>query len=770
MKKIFTIFSLLLLCSTVALADEEKVIIADDITNGTVSYAIDGSTVTLTVTPAEGYYLEALHAVKTINVSNIAGTRAEGPAMGAYTLSRTSQSADLSAVATYTFTLPDNLGARVTAEFAARTTITADQITLSGTSFTYDRSVHLPSVQVGSLTSGTDYTVSYSNESAVDAGTYTVTVTGMSRYKGESTASWTINKRKVSVSAVAQTKAFGDDDPALTYNVEGLLEGDELTGALSRVEGEDVDEYDITQGTLAASNNYDLTFTDAKFTITKRPLTITAEDKTKVFGTEDPELTFKVEGLLDGDEIPGALVRAEGENVGEYAITQGTVTANSNYNISFVPGKFTITAATINMTVTPCMADYDGKAHTIVVNAGSDVTVKFGTVEGTYNLTEVPTFTDAGKYTVYYQAEKTNYATVTSSAKVIINKKKVTVAAQNNTKVYGQTDPELIYTADGLLGSDALTGALSRVAGEDVNEYDITQGTLAASDNYSITFTGAKFTITKRPLTITAEAKSKVEGAQDPELTYTVEGLVEGDKLTGALARAEGETVGEYVITQGSLAASNNYSVTFTGAKFTITAAENPNKPNESVVDPNKTTQENDELFYELDPKLQESIGKNIDVEIGVSGYASQNVSVNNGNIIFEQGESSADILLMGQKAEDVITMNVEGKVTANSDDLVLVGNSGTRGTRSGNTISLVSGAQYRVLHDGNVVLTLVLTEAPVTISGIHLTSAGSTGISLTPTASTNEGVWHDLNGRKFSSKPTKKGVYIHQGAKVVIK
>ena len=40
--------------------------------------------------------------------------------------------------------------------------------------------------------------------------------------------------------------------------------------------------------------------------------------------------------------------------------------------------------------------------------------------------------------------------------------------------------------------------------------------------NYALTFTGANLTITERPITITADAKSKVYGNADPALTYLV--------------------------------------------------------------------------------------------------------------------------------------------------------------------------------------------------------------------------------------------------------
>ena len=123
-----------------------------------------------------------------------------------------------------------------------------------------------------------------------------------------------------------------------------------------------------------------------------------------------------------------------------------------------------------------------------------------------------------------------------------------------------------------------LTGTLTRAEGEAVGPYAIGQGTLAANGNYIISYIGANLTIGKKTLTVTADAKSKKYGEDDPVLTYTATGLENGDTkesvLTGSLTRVEGDTVGIYAIGQGSLAANDNYTIDFTGAELTIAKTE----------------------------------------------------------------------------------------------------------------------------------------------------------------------------------------------------
>ena len=82
------------------------------------------------------------------------------------------------------------------------------------------------------------------------------------------------------------------------------------------------------------------------WTITRKPITVTAEPKSKVYGEDDPALTYHVNpgGLVGVDTLSGSLTRQVGEDVGIYVITQGTVTnaSNPNYSITYVPANFEI--------------------------------------------------------------------------------------------------------------------------------------------------------------------------------------------------------------------------------------------------------------------------------------------------------------------------------------------------------------------------------------------------------------------------------------------
>ena len=126
------------------------------------------------------------------------------------------------------------------------------------------------------------------------------------------------------------------------------------------------------------------------------------------------------------------------------------------------------------------------------------------------------------------------------------------------------------------MSPDVLSGSLSRAAGSGVGLYAITQNSLTAGANYNLTFVSNNFSITARPITVTANAgQTKVYGASDPTFTYTITtgSLVGSDAFSGSLSRTAGTGVGTYPINQGTLALSANYTLSFVGANFTITKA-----------------------------------------------------------------------------------------------------------------------------------------------------------------------------------------------------
>jgi rhamnogalacturonyl hydrolase YesR len=182
---------------------------------------------------------------------------------------------------------------------------------------------------------------------ASQAGNTTYAATNMDQ-------SFIVSPATLTVSAYSQSKTYGDADPAFTWQITGgsLVSGDSFTGGLTREGGENVGTYAILQGTFTAGANYNLTYTGADLTINQKPIAVTADAKSKVYGDTDPALTWQLTGgsLVSGDSFAGGLTRAAGENAGAHAILQGTLTAGANYNLTYTGADLTISQKAITVT------------------------------------------------------------------------------------------------------------------------------------------------------------------------------------------------------------------------------------------------------------------------------------------------------------------------------------------------------------------------------------------------------------------------------------
>ena len=391
-----------------------------------------------------------------------------------------------------------------------------------------------------------------------------------------------IKKLTITVTPDAgQNKTYGDANPTYTYGfTPALIGSDAFTGALSRDGGENVGNYNITQGDLALSSNYTLSFTTGvQFEIKKLTITVTPDaGQNKTYGDANPTYTYGfTPALIGSDAFTGALSRDGGENVGNYNITQGDLALSSNYTLSFTTGvQFEIKKLTITVTpdagqnktygdanptytygFTPALIGSDAFTGALSRDGGENV--------GNYNITQGD-LALSSNYTLSF----------TTGVQFEIKKLTITVtpdAGQNKT--YGDANPTYTYGfTPALIGSDAFTGALSRDGGENVGNYNITQGDLALSSNYTLSFTtGVQFEIKKLTITVTPDAgQNKTYGDANPTYTYGfTPALIGSDAFTGALSRDGGENVGNYNITQGDLALSSNYTLSFTtGVQFEI--------------------------------------------------------------------------------------------------------------------------------------------------------------------------------------------------------
>ena len=385
-----------------------------------------------------------------------------------------------------------------------------------------------------------------------------------------------VNERSITVAADNQTKVYGRSDPELTYHItSGSLTGsDAFSGSLVREQGENIGTYGISRGTLDLNSNYLITFERADLKITERSVTVTADGKGKIYGESDPELTFQITSgrLIGSDTFSGSLARNAGENAGTYSIGRGTLSLNSNYILNFTGASFEIAPRPVTVKADGIAAVY-GDPYLLTYKVTSGHLVGADSFSGKLSA-------GAGEFAGVYPIHQGslslghNYILTYIGADLVINPRSITVIADSIKKVYGESDPPLTFriTSGSLSGSDTLILELSREKGEDVGAYFIDKSPVELNKNYLIDYKSGIFEITPRPVTVTATARKKVFGEPDPELTYKITSgtLVPDDTFSGTLIRDPGEKVGVYSIKPGDLTLSNNYTLTFIEAYFTI--------------------------------------------------------------------------------------------------------------------------------------------------------------------------------------------------------
>lgn len=220
-----------------------------------------------------------------------------------------------------------------------------------------------------------------------------------------------VNKKLLIVSPIQeQTKIYGDQDPTLEFDFKGFVNQDDgslFFGKLGRRSGENVGNYEIILNGLHAGNNYNvmLDTNRVNFKILPREVSIKINPQRKMYNEADPSFTFDIIGqdLLEGDTILGKLQRVEGEDVGIYAITQGSLTLGENYFMVIEEGIFTISPAVSIITADSIQVYvYDGLPKSIAAHLNH--------TEAELLYAPIKFYTDAGEYEIKIRAPKTkNY-------------------------------------------------------------------------------------------------------------------------------------------------------------------------------------------------------------------------------------------------------------------------------------------------------------------------------------------------------------------------
>jgi len=322
----------------------------------------------------------------------------------------------------------------------------------------------------------------------------------------------------------SHTRVYAAQNPALTGSIEGIQNGDRITATYfcSASVASSAGVYPITASLHdpdAKLGNYSVVVRQATLLVQPAPLAVQADDKSRLYGTENPPLTGTIAGIQNGDNITA-----------EYSTT---ATQNSDVG---------------NYPITPALRDPNNRL------GNYQLTVR----NGTLTISLLPGVLDPSQPSL-------------------------DVTADDNTRAYGSANPLLTGTITGLQNGDNITATWVTSAGDSsgAGVYAIAPVFHDPNDklrNYRLTTHYGVLTVTAASLDVQADNKSRGYGGANPPFTGSIVGLLNDDPILGeyATTATPASPIGSYPITPalndpaGRLA---NYAVTLRHGLLTVKAA-----------------------------------------------------------------------------------------------------------------------------------------------------------------------------------------------------
>ena len=445
------------------------------------------------------------------------------------------------------------------------------------------------------LKEGTDYELSYS-EDVTNAGTVTVTVTGIGNYEGSFEVTYEITKRHVTLTSADDEKVY--DGSALT-NDTVTVGGDKFAkkeGATYNVTGMQIEKgsskntftYTLNEGTLAG--NYDIeTFEGTlKVTAFENEVVVTIKgNKDTVTYDGNPH---SVEGYVITD-ISNKLYKAEYIGVKGYARAEGT--AAGTYKMNLTAQQFSNTSASFDkvtfkvedgaLTINPKSITPDGPDTPDEKKTGITVTAPEGSKYDGEEHKNKPTVTDTKTkatlkegtdYELSYSKDVINAGTVTVTVTGIgnyegsfevtyeITKRNVTLTSGSASKVYDKTaltKDEVTVSGDGFAKYEGatykVTGSRTKVGtSKNTFTYELKSNTTASNYNIEVKFGDLIVTAEDGEVVVTITGHSdsvEYDGNEKSVSGYEVT-ITEGSKYTtsdftfNGTAEAKGTEAGTY--------------------------------------------------------------------------------------------------------------------------------------------------------------------------------------------------------------------------------
>ena len=278
-----------------------------------------------------------------------------------------------------------------------------------------------------------------------------------------------ISPKTLTATADDKNKVMGRSNPVLTISYTGFITGEDASfitepaASTTAVTNSTTGVYPIILSG-GSSGNYILSLVNGVLTVDKAVLTITADNKSKIYGSENPELTLSYSGFVNGDDASAitppvaATTALSGSAVGTYPITL-TGGSASTYTLTLADGTMIIGKAVLTITANNLSKVYGSVnpvltlSYTGFVNGDNESVLSIkpalatsantSSVTGTYSI--MPSGGAADNYSLSYV-----------NGSLTIAKKMLTVTAENKYRVFNLPDPAFTMTFSGFVLSEGV--------------------------------------------------------------------------------------------------------------------------------------------------------------------------------------------------------------------------------------------------------------------------------------------------------------------------
>jgi hypothetical protein len=361
------------------------------------------------------------------------------------------------------------------------------------------------------------------------------------------------------------------------------------------------------------------------FQIDKAQLMLTASPVSKYYGQtySFAGTEFTPLGLANGDQVSSVTLTSTGTtanavvsgNPYTIVISSAVGSGLANYSIVYNNGNLTVTGAPLTITANSTSKNY-GQTVTFTGNEftvsgqlyngdtlGSTVTLASAGAGATAGVAQSPYTINASNAAIASGPGITggaaNYQITYNPGILKVIAIPLSITANSiASKMYGQT-AVLAYTPNGLINGDTVSGISESSAGAPatasvggspypilIGGAVITSNGGSGNANYTIGYVNGSLTVKPIPLTITANSIASKMYGQTAVLTYTPNGLVNGDTVTSASEASAGAaatagvagspypiTIGGAVVSSGGAPGNVNYIIGYVGGTLTVVPA-----------------------------------------------------------------------------------------------------------------------------------------------------------------------------------------------------